>query len=833
MEEDGDRIEISVWRTENLPPDTFHYLRFEKVVDVKDEDEGDLKSCRIAVAFGMESSKEQGWRIQPLGRGKVCIYFPAEKETSKLRFHLHAPFASTVARDSVRDCPANDELRDHLADLVAESMSVICNQELLDVAFLAVLPNDPDALEAFYKPIQEKLVEVFKNEKLTPMKHGGHAAASGIYRGSRQLSELLKDEDLATILEEDKSLPLWAANAPQRNQREDNFLSLLEISELDEEDLSDHLSEKPELIETWLKRKTNEWHQEFYALLGEFLSKRRQSCLYKLRYLAIVRISDGTYKKGRDCYFPSDDLDNDDIFPRVSKAVYSSGKDQNLQEKAYNFLEKIGVCEVQETDRVREILKRRYIETSLTGENHEQDIVRFISLVEENHGQADLFRDFYIFKIDKNLDGKTWWGKPGMVYLDLPYLDTGLSAYYKARSEQASKWGLSSAYAKLGIDLEKLGKFARAVGAQTQLQVNEQMIPDSHPEYSHLISAPGDRFRDWIDLDYTISEFKVLFDKPDLDKSRLIWRTMNSLDDSCLEARYRKSRSRGFHCGASSLVHDLREAEWVPQGNGDSHSFVRPGDALIECLPDGFTYDTGKKWLKTIEFGETAKKARDEQTRPQAKEFTRNLQAKNLGFSSVHEAEQMAEILDLLRKQGKSPNELRDQLRQTEFPTRAVRNPDRRWERLTEKLHDAATKDYEPRRRSVRITEATAYTRTWLSEQYTNTSGKMCCQICQKEMSFKKRDGEYYFEAVEALSKDYLTKEHEAQFLALCPECAARYKEFVKKDDEAMRRMHEYFQNADGLEIPLQLGDFQTRLRFVETHRHDIRTILQGGSSSE
>ena len=836
-EQDGDRIEISVRCPENSTPDSFQYLRFEKVVEVMDENEGDLKSCRIAAAFGMERDKEQKWKIKQLDKGQVCIYFPAEKETSKLRFHLHAPFASTVARDSVRDCPTNDELRDHLADLVAESMTAIRNKELLDVSFLAVLPNDRDSLSPFYRLIQDKLVEVFKNEKLTPMKYGGHAAASGIYRGSRQLSELLKDEDLATILEEQKSLPLWAANAPQRNQREDNYLTLLGIPEWDEEDLVGQLSEKPELIETWLKNKTNEWHQAFYALLGDFLSKPRQSCLYKIRNLPIARISDGTYKKGRDCYFPTDDSDNDDIFPRVSKAVYSSGKDQNLQEKAHHFLERIGVRQVQETDHVKEILKQRYVKGALCEENHMEDLERFIALLESDPDRADLFQDFHIFKINKNLNGQSWWGTPGIVYLDSPYLDTGLNAHFDTLGEQACKWALSPIYKKYGIDAERLGKFAKLVGAQTELEVEKQTIPYSHPEYSYLKSAPGDRRGDWVDCDYTISEFKILLQKTDIDKARLIWRTMNSLDDSCLKARYRKSRSGGFHYGVSSLVHDLREGEWVPQENGDSYSFVRPRDALIECLPDGFKYDTGKKWLIAIEFGEGAKKKRDEQTRSRLKEITRTSQAKNLGFDSFQEAEKMAEVACILKKRGKSPDELlKEQLRyterrtQTEFPIRKLEKPDRRLERLTDQLHDAPTKGYERPRKSVQITEATIYTRTWLREQYTNTTGQMCCQICQEEMPFKKPDGQYYFEAVEALSVDYLPKEHEAQFLALCPECAARYKVFVKNDEGAMRGVHGFLKNADDLEIPLKLGKWGTSLRFVETHRQFIKTILQENS---
>ena len=374
-EKDGNRIEISVRRPESSEPDSAHYLRFEKEVEVNDGDNGDSgnrKPCRIAVAFGMERDKKQKWKIKPLDKGQVCIYFPAEKETSNLRFHLHAPFASTVARDSIRDCPANDELRDHLADLVSESMFAIRDQGLLDVAFLATLPNNRDPLDAFYKPIQEKLVEVFKNKKLTPMKRGGHAAASGIYRGDARLSSLISDKDLAIILGKNHSLLLWAANAPQRNQEEDNFLSSLGISEWDEKDLVSELSNQPDLVLRWLKKKSYKWHQKFYALLGDFLSNTHRSYTYQYRdlyknrkyelsNLSIVRLSDGvTYKKGRDCYFPSDDTEYDKKLSCVDKHVYSSGKNKNQQEKAREFLGEIGVNEIGEKERIDLLLETFY-----------------------------------------------------------------------------------------------------------------------------------------------------------------------------------------------------------------------------------------------------------------------------------------------------------------------------------------------------------------------------------------------------------------------------------------------------------------------------------------
>lgn len=102
----------------------------------------------------------------------------------------------------------------------------------------------------------------------------------------------------------------------------------------------------------------------------------------------------------------------------------------------------------------------------------------------------------------------------------------------------------------------------------------------------------------------------------------------------------------------------------------------------------------------------------------------------------------------------------------------------------------------------------------------------MVCQICKKEMPFRKRDGEHYFESVEAFSQEHFPLEHEAQFLALCPLCAAMYKELVKKDDAAMADLRKTLMNIDSLEAPLRLGDLETTIQFVETHRYDLKTIL-------
>lgn len=354
--DDRNRIEISVKHPEGVLPKSTHYLRFTKKVDVQDEDDKP-KCCEIAIAFGMDKTKSGNWKIVPLNPGQVYIYFPAVKEPCNLRFHIHAPFASTVARDSVRDCRANDKLRDHIADLVAESMHSIRDQGLLDVRFLATLPNDKDKLSLFCDPIRERLIEEFNQTKLTPMKQGGHAPASGCYRGRRDLSDLIDDEDLATLLGKCCSQPLWIANPQQKNQQADNFLSMLDISEWTIEDLVEVLGTFEDITK-WLEKKSNAKHQKLYAFLGDFLSSARSDSVVQerkdqLSKLCVVRCNDKTYRIGSECRFSNDDMESDPPkdgtqetgFHFVTKGVYSYGKNKSQQEKARRFLDKIGVSE--------------------------------------------------------------------------------------------------------------------------------------------------------------------------------------------------------------------------------------------------------------------------------------------------------------------------------------------------------------------------------------------------------------------------------------------------------------------------------------------------------
>ncbi len=874
---DNDQIEISVMRHGNPIPDSIHFLRFEKVVSVKDEENDEIKKCKIAVAFGMDKPKNQNWKIKPL-EGQVNIYFPAVRETSKLRFHMHAPFASTVARDSVRDCPANDELRDHLAVLVAESMHSIRDRKRLDVEFLATLPNDRDYLSPRYLPIQKQLIKEFNQKKLVPMKQGGHATASESYRtarGERMLSDLITDEDLARLLKKDSSSPLWIANPPRLDSsREDNFLTMLDISEWTIVDLIEILETESDQVMEWLKQKDLEWHQKLYAFLDESTSYYEP----ELSELCIVRCIDGKYRIGNECHFFGDDVESnedshndstevDDVnqsesqkeeiqevnFYYVDPAVYSSGNNKNQKEKSNNFLKTIGVGEVNETERIKVILKQRYKHPF---KPRDEDMKKFIGLVKENPTSESIFNNYSIFEINLKQDNKRWFQKPNKIFVDSPYLDTGLTEYYDAISKNSDyfKQALSPNYAKPGsnIDPEDLGKFAEAMGAQTKLEVIKRLIPDNDPNLSYLIDQAEGQWRHNTgnSEDYFIPELKVLYVKPSIDKSKLIWRTMFFLPETCLKAWYWNNnidKQRGRPPGKSSLVHELKKEKWVPQKDGDTTIFVRPCDASRDQLPTesfswpkGHPHDAGEGWLKAIEFGKKAKEQQNEYDQ-------RDQQARKEGYSSLEEKEKSVELAQLLRQKGKLIDDIifqyssQNSEANPDFPTSPVKNPEHRGKRVLEQIRNAPQKEYEERIQNVRSTKEEINQRISLKEWYTNNDSdakEMVCQICKKEMPFKKTDGEYYFIALEAFTirfmedefpKHHFPQEHEAQYLALCPECAARYDYFVrsvKEGENVMEELRNHILNSEDMEFPLILGELETSIRFVEAHLHDLKEVL-------
>lgn len=798
-----------------------HFLKLERAVE-------GLEKQRVAVAFALDflPSVEQfdprkplakQLKIIPAAPGKVAVFFPAEKETSGLRFHLHGPFVPELSRASIKETPANQPLFLQLASLTAASLHQIRDLGLLTAEFLAVLPNPQDPIPTRYQVIRTAIIEEMNSQPLTPTHAKSHAPAKHLLQAKASLKELLSEDDIELLVDYDENPPQWAIGAAQKNSNVDRFLVGLDIGQWDVPQFVEMLCNKAtshglgppnnistQDVMTWLTGKPLDWHQELYSLLfSDYLSGTgsQSAQVTKLQSLQIVRLSDGNYHVGSRCYFPSVGVEVDEELPYVDAGVYTSGKSRTQQENARKFLEVIRVREVGEADLVAAILKRRYRSDAFAP--NKEDIKCFIALLEKDPTKAALFAEFWIFELK---DGK--WGKPNQVFLDHPFMDTELSAYYEALGKEAQSFALAERYQDCDISIERLAKFAAAVGAKTFLQPIMTTCY-LNPDFPYLMSVGGDRWTSPIDRDWVIPQFKELLAKPSVTTSKLIWKTMCHSSPSCLQAIYQKNASRGCRKADSQLVHHLRKAAWVPQGG---ESLVRPAEAFRELLPGGFPSDPDWPWFKALHFGEEIKKNSEAQFQKHTPAKVDAKIARAMRFMALSPEVQERILADQERRE--HPN----------LPEHEPANPTRRAERVGDQAADAPERLTEERTRSVSIDREAVKQKAeqYLRQQYSRIDGDMICQVCQKvPLPFKLDNGNDYFEKVELLPT--LKKRHYQNYLALCPNHAAMFQHAHGSAEVMQERLIELMEN----ELEAVLAQKDVTIYFTKTHIADLKAVIE------
>lgn len=794
-----------------------HFLKFERAVP-------GLDTQRVAVAFPLdllpgvpqfEVSVALARQLKVIAAepGCVAVFFPAVKEASGLRFHLHGPFVPELSRASIKETNVNLPLFDLLAGLAASAMHEIRNLGLLNADFLAVLPNPQDQIPPRYQGIRTAILDEMKSQPLTPTFAKGHAPATRLIQARASLKELLSESDIEFLVSHEGEPPLWAIGATQRNSRIDNLLTGLGIREWGLakflETLRNRSFRPNDQTPEWMKQKPPEWFQEFYALLQAEVGHE----IFRLKSQRIVLLSDGSLGRGDQTFFASGAAAGD--VQVVDKRTYSTGNSKSQQDAAKAFLTDLGVRDIGAAEQVEIILKRRYTEEAPIPDDatYLKDLKRFIALVEKDAEHADLFEDFYIFQ-----GGDGQWYKPGGIYLDRPYLETGLSAYHSALSEEDRLEALHPRYLGSGLEIKKIGAFASAVGASAAFEIQQDTCY-ANPEWNHLSTASGNWTSYGINRDYHIPHLEELLENPSLDLSRLIWKTISSLSghSGYWTATYRCNSSHPSRTASSRLVHELRAANWIPQGDG---VFVCPTEASRELLPKGFAFDPGYAWLKILNFGAAA-------ARISAQAIEKDNAAKTLGFADAAEADRARQFSELPQAEQEKILAEAESRKKAAIPDRPLSNPERRANLVREQALNAPDKQSELRERSVSIGREDVKEQAdgYLREHYRNADGEVTCQICKGPLPFKLDDGREYFEVVEFLPE--LVKRHPQNYLALCPNHSAMFR-FVNGSRLTMRKDFEGIPNN---ELPIILAERDLSIYFSKTHIIDLRAVLEAEES--
>lgn len=806
---------------------SLHFLKFEHPVI-------GLEKQRIAVAYALDylpnvsqfdakKNINKQMKIVPASPGKVAVFFPAEKETSGLRFHLHAPFVPELSRASIKETPANTPLFKQLSELISKSLHEIRDNNLLSADFLGVLPNPQDQIPSRYECIRSAIIEAMNNEALTPTFDKSHAPAMHLLQARAIVKNVVSKDDIKLLVDYEDTPPNWAVGVIKGSNAE-RFLEGLDITEWDIAQFFELLCNKTgsidrdppenvtsEQVKEWLINKSVDWHQQFCALLYDYLSNldwlKKSQAVRKIKLLNIIRLSNQTLSLPDSCFFPSDGVEHDDVLPRVDGGIYSSGRSKAQQENAKKFLIEVGVKDVGESEQIRAILETRYSSSSF--KPRKQDLKRFVTFLDKNPDEAEMFSEYHIFE---RTDEK--WATPGEVYLDQPFIETGLKEYFDIVNSD-SLGMLSDKYLKSDISTPKLLSFAKSVGVNSSLTIKNTGV-SSHPNKRNLMTDYYKYNVKWtstaVNDDWYIESLKDVLEAISTPTSRLIWNTMRECEAKHLEARFRPNQQYVIQREPSTLVLMLREHAWIPQGNG---KFVKPAEADSQLLPSGFAFDSGWTWIKAIHFGKEIEKKSEEFRQKKAA-------AKALGFDDEESLENARRFALLpLVDQKRILNDL-DRNRLTELPENQSSNPERRAKNIGNQVESDLEKTTEKRTRSVSVgrDDVKKEAEQYLKNQYTNSDGIMICQICKDALPFKLED-EYYFEKVELFRE--VNKHHQQNYLALCPNHSAMFQYANGSRDIQLQMFKELGSNE--LEIVLAQKDMS--IYFTTNHRFDLQTILK------
>lgn len=156
-----------------------------------------------------------------------------------------------------------------------------------------------------------------------------------------------------------------------------------------------------------------------------------------------------------------------------------------------------------------------------------------------------------------------------------------------------------------------------------------------------------------------------------------------------------------------------------------------------------------------------------------------------------------------------------------ELPDSEVTDIERRQKKIKEQAKLAPGRQKEKRLRSVTVNvqKVKEQSMPYLRALYTK-DGITICQICKSELPFKKKDGEYYFEAVELFPE--LTSHHLHNYISLCPLHSAMFSYANESEN-----LFNTFVESDGQYLPLTLAGQSLELYFNKKHQHDLFSVIE------
>ncbi len=774
-------------RNGQLRQKSAHYLVFTRNVSMSDNE----RVLDVSIAFRLD---EKGKILSEPGQ-KLVVYFPTEQVTG-LNFRLHGPFLLTDNRAIIKiDNKTNSKLIQECAALLGESIQRIKKEDLLTVDFLSLLPIRKDNIPSLFLPLYDQLLQVLKRYRLLPTADGTFASARQVkIARSADLRELINERQLSTLYGTPTPLH-WLTSDITSDKTRDLYTYItkeLEVEILDPEAFTRRLEI------SFLKLQTDEWLVQLYI----FLSK--QPALKEIiKWKAILRLKDNSQVSLFKRTSPYDRNETPNAYLlREGKSKFPLVKRSLLADDAvYAFLQEIGLSEPDVVDEVLTHILPSYVagKFALDNEVRNRQNLKFIqeallrTSYQKRHELISRLSKVPFIQASNAKASDRAWKTPREVYSRTKELLTWFEG-----NEQV--WFITGSFPKsllsdLNIPTHLQPRAKTTTGATGHIVIRNEYGFNQRGLHGFDPSANLDGLQQSLEL-ITIDKAKILWNI--LLKYRYL---IKGVVETSKYKDFRNPRSEEKFSQMGLLC---SQEAWLPNQNGD---FCFPEELFLTDLPKGFEKSTDEAHELAIKLG--MRKAEELQL------------ADILGIPH--------EVIALIQRNPKKILALyQEQERmKVSLPSSLTNDPDRRREKAAEAANKAEEKTYKTGSINRRISVANIEPKTYLRSKHTNEEGQLICQLCDQPMPFQFPQGEDFFVACQYI--ELLEKEHEANYLALCPNCAAEFQYACRTDEdkraELIRDLDPTINEANlvvHIDMPVH-----RRLRFTQRHLIDLQAAIK------
>ncbi|MBF8962949.1 DUF3883 domain-containing protein [Pontibacter sp. FD36] len=342
------------------------------------------KSLEVQLAFNLTGTGKKR-AITKLNSSPLYVYFPTGKETN-LSFLMHAPFATTPARDNILDGEeGNKRLQEAAAQLFADLLPELKEMNLINATLLNNFPvnkeecSRSEIYKHFYNALKNVLLS--KNE-LIPLTNGGFASANDVLlTGSADLAELLSPAQAKKLF----GRKYWIDKNITENKTKvlrDFFNRDLNVPEPDFTKFAN------ELTTEFLSAQTDKWMVEFYKTIHKSrlqwkdTPKQKNNAAWILRNKAIIR------DEFNNQVVPFSNTGKPNIYlPTKDRSDYLTIKKRiSAVKEALNFFEELGLTAPKLLDEVNEFVIPKFENAEpkyYTSKEYLEDLIKIVTAYEK------------------------------------------------------------------------------------------------------------------------------------------------------------------------------------------------------------------------------------------------------------------------------------------------------------------------------------------------------------------------------------------------------------------------------------------------------------------